>query len=375
MNKVLVVFGTRPEVIKLAPVIAAMRGAYTVRVCNTGQHREMSHQVMQTFNLVADRNLEIMISNQNLVDVSAKVLVGVKDEVEEFRPDLIMVQGDTTSAMAAALAGFYLCVPVVHVEAGLRTASVAAPFPEELNRRLISHMAKHHFAPTLQARACLEAEGIPTTAITVTGNTVVDVLFQNIERARSQSFSPLVIGEASFLADLDTSNDKVVLVTLHRRENFGTGIESICNALRVIAQRSPDIQIVFPVHRNPNVSEPVREAVEGVPNISLLTPLDYLAFLKLLDLSYLVLTDSGGVQEEAPSLGKPVLVMRDETERSEGIDAGTAKLVGTSSGSIVAGVEALLQDNEHYQNMANCHNPYGDGTAAERIVAALPKIF
>jgi UDP-N-acetylglucosamine 2-epimerase (non-hydrolysing) len=316
-----------------------------------------------------------MIANQSLVDIGSKVLVGVKDEVERFKPDLMMVQGDTTSAMAAALAGFYLRVPVVHIEAGLRTSSVAAPFPEELNRRLISQMATHHFAPTYQARIHLEKEGVPSTAITVTGNTVVDSLLQNIERARSRSFSSALTKETPLLRDFGEHDNKILLVTLHRRENFGAGIGSICNALRAIAQRHTDVQIVFPVHRNPNVSQPVRQALEGIPNISLLEPLDYLGFLKLLDLSYLVLTDSGGVQEEAPSLGKPVLIMRDETERSEGIDAGTARLVGASADSIVTGVEALLQDKGQYQKMANCHNPYGDGSATNRILAALPGLF
>ena len=371
MNRILVIFGTRPEAIKLAPVINALSEAYSIRVCNTGQHREMIHQALKALDIVPDSDLAIMAANQDLVDVSAKVLDGIKNEIRKFEPDMLLVQGDTTSAMAAALAGFYMRVTIGHIEARLRTASVAVPFPEELNRRLISQMASHHFAPTERARQNLLEEGVASEVITVTGNTVIDALLQNIDAARSQRFSPLLRKKMPFLSEDTKAAKKIILVTLHRRENFGAGVQDICDALSVIARKNPEVQIVFPIHRNPNVLQPVEKMLTGISNITLLEPLDYFQFIKLLDLSYLVLTDSGGVQEEAPSLGKPVLIMREETERSEGVDAGTAKIVGASAYSISSQTQALLENYAEYQKMAHCHSPYGDGRAATRILDTL----
>ena len=366
----LVVFGTRPEAIKLAPVCKALKDNpefIDVRVCATAQHREMLDQVMALFSIVPDFDLDLMRPGQSLTDITANVLTGMAGVFATWRPDLVLVQGDTTTAFAAALAAFYRHIPVAHVEAGLRTGDITAPWPEEMNRKLVAGLASLHFPPTPRARANLLAEGVPDRAILVTGNTVIDALIDVVGRIRS---------DTALAARLDSSlpalhpNRPLILVTGHRRENFGPGFESICLALRRIAQ-AREVEIVYPVHLNPNVQEPVRRILSDTANVHLIEPLDYLAFVRLMDRCTFALTDSGGVQEEAPSLGKPVLVMREKTERPEAVEAGTVRLVGTDQEKIVAEALGLLDDPAHYAAMARAVNPYGDGQAARRIAQRL----
>lgn len=367
-KRILTVFGTRPEAIKMAPVVRALRaenGAVDVRVCATAQHREMLDQVLDLFEITPDWDLDLMAPGQNLTDLTSRVLSGLRGVLGEWRPDIVLVQGDTTTAFATALAAFYARCDVGHVEAGLRTGNRYSPWPEEMNRRLVSGLATHHFAPTERARANLLAEGVAAERIQVTGNTVIDALLRVVEIAHGAA--------AKALADRYTALDpkrRLIVVTGHRRENFGAGFESICWALRRLAERS-DVEIVYPVHLNPNVQKPVHAILSDIPNIHLVEPLDYLPFVGLLDRAYLILTDSGGVQEEAPSLGKPVLVMRDTTERPEAVEAGTVRLVGTDENRIVSEAVRLLDDENHYEVMARAHNPYGDGKAAPRIVKEL----
>jgi UDP-N-acetylglucosamine 2-epimerase (non-hydrolysing) len=357
MATVLVAFGTRPEAVKMAPVVAALRSRPSLQtvVCTTGQHRELLRQVLSLFRVGVDRDLALMEDDQELADLTARTLSCLARVIGEVRPDLVLVQGDTSSAMATSLAAFFAQVPVGHVEAGLRTSSVAVPFPEELNRRMIGQIAALHFAPTAGAEAALLREGVPQCRVFVTGNTIVDALHW-VARQESPN-TPL--GE---LAD-----KRIIVVTAHRRESFGPGFERICRALLEVVERHADLAIVYPVHPNPNVRGPVEGLLGRHPRIRLVEPLDYRDFVNLLARSYLVLTDSGGVQEEAPVLGKPVLVMRDETERQEGIEAGVARLVGTDSAAIVGAVESLLHDERRYARMARAGSLYGDGHAAERI--------
>ena len=367
MIKVLTVLGTRPEAIKLAPVIKELErhnDKFTSRVCVTGQHREMLDPFLQLFDIKPDWDLDIMKPNQSLFDVTVSALSKLKPVLETEKPDLVLVQGDTTTAFVAALAAFYLKIKIGHVEAGLRTADKYNPFPEEINRRLISHLADLHFAPTQQAKANLLAEGIDKGSVFVTGNTVIDALFMILERTEGQNL----------LADLPLQPDKkLILVTAHRRESFGEGLTNICKALKEIAEQVKDVQIVYPVHLNPNVRGPVRQLLGGVDRILLIEPLDYVRFVHLMNRAYLILTDSGGIQEEAPSLGKPVLVMRETTERPEAIEAGAAKLVGTRTERIVEETLRLLQNRDQYAKMANARNPFGDGQAARRIVDILSR--
>jgi UDP-N-acetylglucosamine 2-epimerase (non-hydrolysing) len=367
--KVLSVFGTRPEAIKMAPLVRLLSGASGVdaRVCVTGQHRAMLDSVLDLFDIHPDFDLDIMGANQGLAHITTSVLEGVAKVIAEFRPDHLLVHGDTSSAFAAALAGYYAKVPVAHVEAGLRTGDIYAPYPEEMNRRLIDDLATRHFAPTETARAALLHEGKDDRAIHVTGNTVIDALFLMVERLkRTPSLAAKLAAEFSFL----DPDKKLVLVTGHRRENFGAGFDGICRALATLAERS-DVQIVYPVHLNPNVQEPVRRILAKRPNIRLIAPLDYLPFVYLMTRAHIILTDSGGIQEEAPSLGKPVLVMREVTERPEAVAAGTVRLVGTDAATIVEEVSWLLDHDSAYRSMSQAINPYGDGRAAERIVARL----
>lgn len=371
-KKILLVFGTRPEAIKLAPVVSALRRhpkSFYTRICVTAQHRQMLDQVLTLFGISTHHDLDIMQSGQSLEDVTSRVLLGMKRVLAAERPDMMLVQGDTTTVMAAALAAFYAGVPVGHVEAGLRTWNKRSPFPEEINRVIASHLCDLHFAPTAQARKNLLHEGIPADRIVVTGNTVIDALFHvrgAVRRSRRKF-------ERSF-PGIDFAR-RIILVTGHRRENFGEGFLSICRALRAIAARHPDVSIVYPVHLNPNVQAPVRSMLGALPNVHLLDPLPYLPFVFLEDASYLILTDSGGVQEEAPSLGKPVLVMRNHTERPEAVRAGTVRLVGTSERKIAGEVERLLTDRKAYNAMSRAHNPYGDGRSSGRIVRALRTYF
>ncbi len=368
-QRLLIVFGTRPEALKCFPVARAALAhpGLETEICVTAQHREMVDQVIELTGLPVHYDLNIMSPGQTLFDVTTRVLTGLAEVLEKSKPDIVMVQGDTTTAMAAALAAFYKRIPVAHIEAGLRSHNINSPFPEELNRKIAGDIATWHFAPTTEARDNLIAEGKDPAAIFVTGNTVIDTLLH---------FSGTMDGDQVMTDELGARfpfidrSKKLILVTGHRRENFDGGIDRICTALKVLATRG-DVQIVYPVHPNPNVRNVVNAQLGGVPNIHLIDPQDYLPFLYLQKQSYLVLTDSGGVQEEAPSLGKPVLVMRENTERPEGVAAGTARLVGTDVDKILLNANRLLDDPAAYRGMAEQHNPYGDGRASGRIVAEL----
>jgi len=366
--KILTVLGTRPEAIKLAPVIHEIDRHPNLisRVCVTGQHREMLDPLLKLFSIHPDHDLDIMQPGQNLPDLTARLLLSLTDVLEREQPAFVLVQGDTTTAMVGALAAFYAKISVGHVEAGLRTGDKYAPFPEEMNRRLISQLADVHFAPTERARDNLLKEGINPEAIYVTGNTVVDALTMVLERTKGQDHFNHLLCESS---------RKLVLVTAHRRESFGQPLENICLALREIAQRQEDVQIIYPVHLNPNVRATVETILRGVPRVHLVEPLDYVTFVHLMSRAHVILTDSGGIQEEAPSLGKPVLVMRESTERPEAIEAGMAKLVGTDPQRIVTEVLRLLNDPGASSSLVLRQNPFGDGHAAERIVAILCKIL
>lgn len=371
--KVLIVFGTRPEAIKMAPVVCELKKSFDVRVCVTAQHREMLDQVLDLFEIVPEYDLDIMEPGQDLFDITSNVLQGLKKVLLEEKPDLVLVHGDTTTTMAASLAAFYLQMPVGHIEAGLRTHKIYSPFPEEINRQITSRVTAYHFAPTEQARQNLLAEQVSDEKIIVTGNTVIDALLSVVEKARATSFSHELLQQLPFLAAVQS--EEIVLVTGHRRENFGQGFENICHALHDLAMMHPSVQIVYPVHLNPNAREPVQRILGKVDNIHLIEPLDYLPFVKLMDASYLILTDSGGIQEEAPSLGKPVLVMRETTERPEAVEAGTVLLVGADRHKIVQSVNLLLADEKAYMAMSRVHNPYGDGCASERILRTLEEVI
>ncbi len=364
--RVLSVFGTRPEAIKMAPVVKALASAQGVdaRVCVTAQHRGMLDQVLALFDIRPDVDLDIMQNNQTLTDITCGVLRGLDGVLADMKPDRVLVHGDTTTTLAASMAAFYRRIPVGHVEAGLRTGNLYAPYPEEMNRRLTDGIADMMFAPTEGSRQNLLAEGIGDRRIFVTGNTVIDALLEVTERLRT---------DAALMKDLHSrfpfldEGRKLILVTGHRRENFGDGFRQICSALARVADR-PDVQIVYPVHLNPNVQAPVNEIIGKHPRVHLLEPQDYLPFVYLMDRAHLILTDSGGIQEEAPSLGKPVLVMREVTERPEAVAAGTVKLVGTDCDLIVETTERLLDDDAAYGAMSRAHNPYGDGQASKRII-------
>lgn len=366
-KKVMIVFGTRPEAIKMAPLVAAFRQHPGIDpyVVVTAQHRQMLDQVLELFEISPHADLDIMSPGQTLGDVTARIVQSLPPVIEALGPELVLVHGDTTTTLSAALASFYSRVPVGHVEAGLRTGDMLAPWPEEMNRRLTAPLASVHFAPTTRARECLLREGIPAEDILVTGNTVIDALLAVDAKLRTRVDLQAEMGQR--FAFLDPGK-RMILVTGHRRENFGGGFEQICTAIKRLSDRN-DVQVVYPVHLNPNVQGPVKQHLSGRDNVHLIDPQDYLPFVYLMRRSHLILTDSGGVQEEAPSLGKPVLVMRDTTERPEAVEAGTVKLVGTDAELIVREAEALLDDPAMYARMAEAHNPYGDGKAAERIAA------
>ena len=370
-RRLLIVFGTRPEALKCFPVaMAALRSPhFDTRICVTAQHREMVDQVIALTGMPVDYDLDVMSPGQSLFDVTAKVLKGMERVLDDARPDIVMVQGDTTTAMTAALAAFYKRIPVAHIEAGLRSHNIDSPFPEELNRLIAGNIATWHFAPTVEAKQNLVAEGKDPARIHVTGNTVIDTL---LHFSTTLDDDKLLSAEMAARFPFLDQTKKLILVTGHRRENFDGGIDRICTALKVLATRG-DVQIVYPVHPNPNVRGVVEAQLGGVPNIHLIGPQDYLPFLYLQKRSYLVLTDSGGVQEEAPSLGKPVLVMRENTERPEGVAAGTARLVGTDIEQITSNAIRLLDDPAAYRGMAETHNPYGDGRASARIVEELAR--
>jgi len=362
-----VVFGTRPEAIKMAPVVKALQAEpkLDVKVCVTAQHRRMLDQVLELFEIVPDFDLDLMRPNQDLTDLTAQVLVGMREVLRTVRPDRILVHGDTTTTLAATLAAYYARVPVGHVEAGLRTGNIHAPWPEEVNRKLVAGIADLNFAPTPTARQSLLREGVADERIMVTGNTVIDALHWVV---RLLTVTPDREQELAVRFPFLDGRRKLILVTGHRRESFGEGFEQICRAIRRLTERG-DVQVVYPVHLNPKVQEPVFRVLRDVEGVHLIEPQDYLPFVYLMQRAFLILSDSGGIQEEAPSLGKPVLVMRETTERPEGVEAGTVKLVGTDERLIVSEVSALLDDSVLYQRMATASNPYGDGHAAERIAA------
>lgn len=368
-KRILFVFGTRPEAIKLAPLIKIIKedpSSFITGVCVTAQHREMLDQVLKIFEIIPDWDLNIMKKDQDLFDITSKVLLKIKFVIEVFQPDLVLVHGDTTTSMAAALASFYLRIPVGHVEAGLRTNNIYAPWPEEMNRQITSRISSFHFAPTENAKLNLLKEGVNEHKIIVTGNTIIDALHYAVEIVHK---NPIEIPGLSDLELKNISEHKVVLITGHRRENFGERFESICSAIKKLADKFPDVHFVYPVHLNPNLQKTVKKflGTSDGNNIHLIKPLSYLAFISLMSMAFIVLTDSGGVQEEAPSLGKPVLVMRELTERPEGVDSGVVKMVGSNENLIIEEISRLLMDNNYYNKMAIRVDPYGDGNASLRI--------
>ncbi|MGY0215749.1 non-hydrolyzing UDP-N-acetylglucosamine 2-epimerase [Endozoicomonadaceae bacterium StTr2] len=367
--KVLIVFGTRPEAIKMAPLVQALYNhpEFETKVCVTAQHREMLDQVLELFEIEPDYDLNIMTPGQTLTDVTTNILKGMESILHESRPDAVLVHGDTTTTLATTLAAFYQQIPVGHIEAGLRTGDIYSPWPEEANRKVTGALAQWHFAPTEKSKQNLIAENINGNNVLVTGNTVIDALLQVKEKLNNdENLKNNIKTKFSFL-----DKRKIILVTGHRRESFGGGFERICQALSSVAKNHPDTQIVYPVHLNPNVREPVNRLLKEIDNIYLIEPLDYLPFVYLMDKAHIILTDSGGIQEEAPSLGKPVLVMRNTTERPEAIEAGTVKLVGTDPLKITDTISTLLEHEKAYKEMSRSHNPYGDGNACKRIITAL----
>ena len=370
IKKVLLVFGTRPEAIKMAPLVKAFQRDeyFETKVCVTAQHREMLDQVLDMFDITPEYDLNLMKPGQDLYDITANVLLGMKDVLSDFEPDIVLVHGDTTTTSATSLSAFYQKIKVGHVEAGLRTHDLYSPWPEEANRQITGVLSNYHFAPTKTSQANLLAENKPEKNILVTGNTVIDALFLALYKIESNAaLKESILATITQQYKIDT-NKKLVLVTGHRRENFGQGFINICEALKKLAQDNPDVDIVYPVHLNPNVQKPVKEILSDVSNVHLIAPLQYEAFIYLMNQSYFIITDSGGVQEEAPSLGKPVLVMRDTTERPEALEAGTVKLVGTDPKAIIKEAQKLLDDTMEYEKMNKAHNPYGDGKACERII-------
>jgi len=365
MKKNLIIFGTRPEAIKMAPLVKAFQNSadFVTKVCVTAQHREMLDQVLDFFDIHPDYDLDLMKPNQNLYSLTADIITKLKDILEEFKPDYVFVHGDTTTTMASSIAAFYSGAQVCHIEAGLRTFNKRAPFPEEMNRQVATSVCDYHFAPTQKAKGNLINENIDEGNIVVTGNTVIDALFYSSERVKEMRNL-----EIEGLQEIIEEGKKLILMTGHRRENHGEGFVRICEALKEIAENNPEVQIIYPVHLNPNVQTPVYEILSGIKNVYLIDPLAYPAFVWLMNRAHLIITDSGGVQEEAPSLGKPVLVLRDITERPEAVEVGTVILVGTDKKRIVAEAQSLLTDSKRYNEMSALHNPYGDGEACDRVV-------
>ena len=371
-KKNLIIFGTRPEAIKMAPLVQEFKknNNFETRVCVTAQHREMLDQVLAFFNITPDYDLDLMKPGQNLYGLTATIITKLQPILEEFKPDFVYVHGDTTTTMASSIASFYSGAKVCHVEAGLRTFNKWAPFPEEINRSITGRVADYHFAPTEIAAQNLRNETVKEEAICITGNTVIDALETSVKRLDTYENKEIIS-----LKNILDKNKKLILVTGHRRENHGEGFIRICNALKEIAENNTDVQIIYPVHLNPKVLNPVHEILDNIANINLIKPLSYPSFVWLMNQSYLIITDSGGVQEEAPSLGKPVLVMRETTERPEAVDAGTVILVGTDQQLIVDKAEMLLKDSSKYNEMSQLHNPYGNGTASQQIVTFIEKII
>lgn len=375
----MLVFGTRPEAIKMAPLVKEFQKypkQFETIVCVTGQHREMLDQVLHIFEIVPDYDLNIMKQGQDLYDVTSRVLLGMRDVLKEVQPDVVLVHGDTTTSTAAALAAFYQQIPVGHVEAGLRTHNIYSPWPEEMNRQITGRIATYHFSPTALSRQNLLSEGILESSISVTGNTVIDALYMVVDKIKRDKALDASLKEVLVAAGYDVNRldggKKLVLITGHRRENFGDGFISMCQAIKALTEKYKEVDFVYPMHLNPNVRKPIHEVfgedLSGLGNMFFIEPLEYLSFVYLMEKSTIVLTDSGGIQEEAPGLGKPVLVMRDTTERPEALDAGTVKLVGTNYDKIVYELSALLEDRNYYEEMSKAVNPYGDGLACQRIV-------
>ncbi|MDC1108217.1 UDP-N-acetylglucosamine 2-epimerase (non-hydrolyzing) [Gammaproteobacteria bacterium] len=375
MKKVMLVFGTRPEAIKMAPLYHALKREpeqFDTTVCVTAQHREMLDRAMETFQIVADIDLNLMTNGQDLFDITSSVLLNMRSVLNKTKPDIVFVHGDTTTTLASALACFYLKIPVWHIEAGLRTNDIWSPYPEEFNRQVVTKVSNVHIAPTNFAKNNLLKEGIPESQIIVTGNTVIDALIStldsiNLDPSKEHRIKDVINNALNF----NWQVDKFVLITGHRRENFGEGFVEICSAIQELASRYPDLHFVYPMHLNPNVQKPVKDLLGHFSNIHLISPLDYEYFIFLLNACYFVMTDSGGIQEEAPSLGKPVLVLRDITERPEAVDAGTVLVVGADRDNIIKYAAKLIEDDDLYNQMAHSHNPYGDGKASERIIAHL----
>ena len=379
MKKILLIFGTRPEAIKMAPLVKEFQkypDKFKTIVCVTGQHREMLDQVLRIFEISPDYDLNIMKQGQDLYDVTSRVLLGMRDVLQEVQPDIVLVHGDTTTSTAAALAAFYQQIPVGHVEAGLRTHNIYSPWPEEMNRQLTGRIATYHFAPTPLSKQNLLAENVKPEQIAVTGNTVIDALYMVVDKIKSNKELDKELEEILLRSGYDVNRlsdgKKLVLITGHRRENFGDGFISMCKAIQTLTQKYPDVDFVYPMHLNPNVRKPIHEVfgedLSHLGNMFFIEPLEYLSFVYLMEKSTIVLTDSGGIQEEAPGLGKPVLVMRDTTERPEALEAGTVKLVGTDFNKIVNEVSALLENRECYERMSQAVNPYGDGKASRKVV-------
>lgn len=382
MKTIMLVFGTRPEAIKMCPLVKEFQkypNDFRTIVCVTGQHREMLDQVLQIFDVTPDYDLNIMKQGQDLYDVTSRVLLGMRDVLKQEQPDVVFVHGDTTTSTAAAIAAFYQQVPVAHVEAGLRTHNIYSPWPEEMNRQITSRIAAYNYAPTPLSRQNLLQENVSTDTITVTGNTVIDALYMVVDKIKNDQQLGKQLAQNICIAGYDVNrlnhDKKMVLITGHRRENFGDGFINMCTAIKDLTKKYPDVDFIYPMHLNPNVRKPIHEVfgedLSGLGNMFFIEPLEYLNFVYLMEKCNIVLTDSGGIQEEAPGLGKPVLVMRDTTERPEAVDAGTVKLVGTDYQKIVDNVSRLLDDAEYYNTMSKAVNPYGDGKACERIVNAL----
>lgn len=382
MKKIMLVFGTRPEAIKMAPLVKKFEEypeQFETIVCVTGQHREMLDQVLTIFDIKPDYDLNIMKQGQDLYDVTARVLTGMRDVLKEAQPDVVLVHGDTTTSTAAALASFYQQIPVGHVEAGLRTHNIYSPWPEEMNRQITGRIATYHFAPTPLSKQNLLAEAVKESDISITGNTVIDALYMVVDKIKNDNALDSELNALLVKAGYDVNRlaggKKLVLITGHRRENFGDGFINMCSAIKTLTEKYPEVDFVYPMHLNPNVRKPIHEVfgedLSGLSNMFFIEPLEYLSFVYLMEKSTIVLTDSGGIQEEAPGLGKPVLVMRDTTERPEALEAGTVKLVGTNYDKIVNEVSALLDNEDYYNEMSRAVNPYGDGLACERIVDTL----
>ncbi len=373
-KKNLIIFGTRPEAIKMAPLVKEFlkhNETFETKVCITAQHREMLDQVLEFFEITPDYDMNLMKPNQNLYTLTADIITGLKPILEDFKPDFVYVHGDTTTTMASSIASFYSGAKVCHVEAGLRTFNKRSPFPEEVNRSVAGSICDYHFSPTATSKNNLLRENISEESILITGNTVIDALHYSSEKVTSENYSD---EEVAMLKNIVDTSKRLVLVTGHRRENHGQGFINICSALKELANSNENIQIIYPVHLNPNVQKPVYELLDGIDNVKLISPLSYPAFVWLMNQSYLIITDSGGVQEEAPSLGKPVLVMRDTTERPEAVDAGTVLLVGTDKNKIVKEAQKLLNEEDTYLSMSKLHNPYGDGNACVQIVNFIKEI-